>query len=484
MTTRPARLLALGLASALGGGAVLTVSAGAASAADAPAPAAPRPPLPPGVVARAGGREVALHDFRRVLVDRVRGELADARSGTSTVLQIVLEETVVRLEAERLGIVVTAQDYARRYDEIDRQTREKSRGEQSLADVMKAMGMPPDVFRTRVETMIRKDRIAAHPTWLGATLPKEENARLAQVEVVASELMRNAKVAREGLPKGVVARVGAVDITDERFGEELYRRLAETEVTRYLKEHCITLLLEAEGLAFTPEQVEAALVLERPVYEQMLADAIDPTHRSLSFDDFLLVRYGVPVTELKSSAYRRGLFALRMRLWASATDEDVVRKYQQGADREYGASVVGTVVTVAYVNPKQLTGREARRPRDEALALASDYARRGRGGEPAERLRQEIASLKSQAVRAQRRGLFNTHQNSDAVLFDAAMRLADGAWSDPIETLSEFHVVHREKARAAPTFEQIKPLVRHHWVDERARLWVEDVLRDKVQLAR
>jgi parvulin-like peptidyl-prolyl isomerase len=451
------------------------------------APPAPREPLPPGVVARVRGKDVLLRDFRRVLVERVRKDLADPRSGPSTVLQIVIEETVVRQEADRLGLSVSSDDYAARYRQLDQQTREKSRGEQSLADVIKAMGMPPEVFRTRVETMIRKDRIASHKSYLGDTLPKDENARLAQVDVVAGQLMQRAKLEREGLPAGVVARVNGADIGEERLGEELYLRLGESEVVRYLKEHCITLLLEAEGLTFTPEDVDAALKLERPVYEQMLEEAIDPNHRALSFDDFLLVRYGVPVAELKASAYRRGLFALRMKYWHKATDADVVKQYQGGADTEYGGSVVCTQFVFGFAGSKQVTAREARPSREEALRRAQELLRRARTGakpESADALRAEIERTKPPSQAAFRKGLFKSIRSSDLPVFEAALALADRTWSEPVETMSEFHVLYREYGRPAPSFEKIRPLVRHHWVDQKARSFVEDALRDDVQLAR
>lgn len=450
-------------------------------------PPAPRLPLPPGVVARVRGKDVLLRDFRRVLVERVRKDLADPRSGPSTVLQIVIEETVVRQEAERLGITVTSDDYAERYRQLDQQTREKSRGEQNLADVIKAMGMPPEVFRTRVETMIRKDRIAAHKAHLGDTLPKDENTRLAQVEVVAGILMKRAKIEREGLPAGVVARVNGADIGEERLGEELYLRLGESEVKRYLQEHCISLILEAEGLAFTPDDVDAALKLERPVYEQMLEEAIDPNHKALSFDDFLLVRYGVPVAELKASAYRRGLFALRMKFWYLATDADIAKQYAAGAATEYGGSVVCTQFIFGFASSKQVTGREARPPRDEALRRAQALLRRARTGtkpESADALRAEIERTKPASQAAFRKGIFNSAKSSDLPIFEAAMKMADKTWSEPIETMAEFHVLYREYGRPAPAFEKIRPLVRHHWVDQKTRSFIQDALHDDVQLAR
>jgi hypothetical protein len=456
----------------------------AAVAGDAPAaPRREKASLPPGIVARVRGQDVTLADFRRRLVEMVRPELDDPRSGPATVFNIVIEQMVVVQEAKRLGIVVTNEDYAREYDRIDRQVRAKSGGKQTFADVIREADSTPEVTRARLEEHLRKERIASHPSYLGATLPRDEGARIAQIEVVMGDLMRKAKVVKTGLPPGVMATVDGAPMTVEMLGEQLDLRLGEREVRRLLQEHCLTVLLDQEGLRFSEAQVDEALIFEKPLYERMLETAIDPQKRSLSFDDFLLLRYGAPVAELRSSPYRRGLFALRMRFWREVSEEDVVREFGRESQKKYGASIVVTDFQVSYELPSALVQTAPRRSHEEALRIARDISRRGHAGESAESLRKEIAAAKDRSITAERRAIFDG--SGDIKLFAAASKLSDRSWSEPIERYnSEYHVLFREAARPAPEFKKVRDVVHNDLVDVRAKAWLEKALREEVQMAR
>jgi hypothetical protein len=459
----------------------------------APAPPAlpPAPRLPDGVVARVGDRDLSVGEFRLILAKRARAEMSDQNSGPFTVLQILIQETVVRQEAERLGIRVTSDDYGRRYDEIDRQVRERSGGAQTLADVVKLQRLSPEEFRARLEDVIRKERIASHPTNLGEGLPKDERAKLAQIEVVIGQVIQRAKVERDDLPPGIAARVGGEPITDAQFGKALQMRLAESEVRRHLQEHCLTLLLEHEGLGSTPAQVDAALEEDRPLWERMRVDAIDPQRQAISFDDFLLLLYGTNREELRSNPYRRGLFALRQRKAAEITEDDVRAAWVRGKATEYGPSVVATEVLLSFKIPNAVVEKAPRRTREEALRLANDVLRRIRGGEPADAVLKEIREKKDPSFVVKRRAIMArendraaVERDNDRPLWDALATLQDGEWSAPIETLSEVHLVRRETLRPAPTYEEIKAVVRGRLVDEKAQSWLQDAMRDRVVLAR
>ena len=448
----------------------------------APAPAPKEVALPPGIAARVRSQDLTEAEFRRRLVAATKTEREDPRSGPAVVERLVLEETVVLAEAERLGIRVSAEDYGRRYDELDRLTRTKTLGQQGLADVMREMKTSPAEFRKRLEDQIRKERIASHPSYLGDTLPKEENARYAQVEVVVGDLLKKAKVEREGLPPGVVLRVNGRPITEERLGEELALRLSESEVRRHLREMCLSMLLDQEGLTFTAAQVDEALRLERPLWERMAEEAITPERKTLSFDAFLTYRYGASVEELKASAYRRGLFALRMRLWDALTDDEVRAEWVRGAQAQYGPSVVVTDFVVSFQIPKAVFETSQRRPRAEAQRLAADLVRRARAGERVDALRKEVVERKDRSFVAERRSV--VRRGNDLALFEAASAVADGAVTDPVETISEFHVLARETLRPAAPFEKVRDVVRHDLVDAKAQRWVQETLQTQVRTSR
>ncbi|MCC7139592.1 MAG: hypothetical protein IT460_14305 [Planctomycetes bacterium] len=480
--SKAAPVLALALAVTLGPSARAADPPPAPAAPPAPAPAPALPPLPPGIAARVRNQDLTEVEFRRRLVTATKADREDPRSGPAVVERLVVEETVVLAEAERLGIRVSAEDYGRRYDELDRLTRTKTLGQQGLSDVMREMKTSPEEFRKRLEDQIRKERIASHPSYLGDTLPKEENARYAQVEVVVGDLLKKAKVERSNLPPGVVLLVNGRPITEDRLGEELALRLSDSEVRRHLREMCLTMLLDQEGLAFTAAQVDEALRLERPLWERMSEEAITPERKTLSFDAFLTYRYGASVEELKASAYRRGLFALRMRFWNALTDDEVRAEWVRGAEAQYGTSVVVTDFVVSFQIPKAVFESSQRRPRAEASRLASDLVRRARAGERVDALRKEVAERKDRSFVAERRSL--VRRGNDLPLFEAASAVADGAVTDPVETISEFHVLARETLRPAPPFEKIRDVVRHDLVDAKAQHWVQDMLQTQVRTAR
>lgn len=436
-------------------------------------------------MAKVRGRLLTADEFRLALAERSKLELDEEKSGPNVVLTILVEEMVVEQEATRLGLRVTKEDFDRRYAELDGQVRDRSRGEQALADVIRIQKMSVADFRARLEDQIRKERIAAHPDHLGRSLPKDERERVAQIEIVIGQLMQRAAVVRQGLPAGTVATVNRQPITQAAFGAALETRLAETEVRRHLREICLTLLLDQEGLASTDAQVEQALELDRPLYDRMRSEALKPELRQLTFDAFLQLRYGAPVDELRKSPHRRGLFALRRRLHEQIHDADLLKAWETGARAEYGASFVVTEILMSFEIPKALVSQVKRRTREEALRLANDYLRRLRGGEPLDAVTKEIKKRNEggdKSILLERRLSFN--RGNDMRVFELASGLKDGQWGEVLETLSEVHVVLRESYRPAPAYEAIAPAVKLNLVDQRAQVWIEDHMRDEVQFAR
>ncbi len=447
------------------------------------APIAPKPPnLPPDVVARVRGRDLTRAEFEARLVARVLLELADPSSSATGVFQILIEEMVVMQEADRLGIRVTTEDYDRRYAQIDKQVRDQSGGERSLADVIGEQKLSGPEFRARLEDVIRKERIAGHPTYLGAALPKDEAARIAQVEVVIKQILKKAVVERTGLPAGVVARVNGVPMTVAAYGAALRSRLAESEIRRILQETCLTMLLDQEGLAFTPADVDQEIELDRPMFERMKLEAISSEKRDLSFEGFLQLRYAATPQELHDSAYRRGLFALRRRLRGEVTEDDVMKAWTAGLNDVYGPSIVVTDVLVSYQIEKAVVESVKRRSEDEARRVITDVARRLAAGEPLKTIEAEIKARGDRSMMVEHRAVIN--KGNDLLVYEAAMGLADGAWSQPVKVFSALHLVRREAYRPPPKFEEIKAVVKQHVVDQRAQLWLQDRMRDDVVIAR
>lgn len=468
-------------------GALVAFAAGPAHAGDGPAtpvaPIVPKPvDLPPGVVARVRGRDLTVAEFEARLVDRMKGELTDPQSSAMGVLQIVIEETVVAQEAARLGIRVTTEDYDRSYAEIDLQVRNRFGGEKTLATIIKEQGLAPEEFRRRVEEQIRKERIASDPAYLGNALPKDPNQRLAQVEVVIKQLIKKAAVELASLPVGVVAKVNGAPVTAATFGASLRSRLAESEVRRILNEVCITMLLDQEGLEFAQSQVDEELQFDRPLWQRMRAEALTPEKRELTFEGFLQIRYNSSIEELHTSAYRRGLFALRRKLRVAVTDDDVMKAWSQGSQGPYGASYVATDIMVSFQIPNAVMETVKRRTLEEARRIVADLSRRLSSGEPLASIEAEIKARGDRSMLVEHRAVVN--EGNDLPIFAVAATLKDGQWSQPLEQISEIHLVRRESFRPAPKLDDVRPVVRQHLVDQRAQLWLQDRMRDDVIIGR
>jgi len=60
------------------------------------------------------------------------------------------------------------------------------------------------------------------------------------------------------------------------------------------------------------------------------------------------------------------------------------------------------------------------------------------------------------------------------LLFEHAKEMEDGQLSRPFETLSEVHVMRREKFVPAPRYEDVVDLIRQGMAQRRTHVWLEE----------
>lgn len=444
-------------------------------------PAAPLPPLPPGVAARVRNRDLTVEDVRSYLVQRAKKDWDDPKTPSGVVMEVMIRTKAAQLEALRLGIVVTEADYQAAYAEIDARVRKTTNGATTLETLRQQQGTSLEQFRANLMHELTKERIAAHKEWMGDKLPVDEQSRLVQAEVVMGEVMKRTPVVRTGLPAGVVARVGTTDLTEADYGLALSIHLSPSDRRSALLEQCKRSLLEQEGLTMTPADVDRVLELDKPLWLRAREDATQPELRTLAFESYVQVKYGATVEDLRASPFHRALLALRDRVRRTVTEDDVLVAWGRGSTTEWGPVILVTDIAVSFQIPKALTGSVRRRTRDEALRIARDVARRLQAGEKGDAIVTEIDDRKERGVVAQPRRLLNF--GNDLLLFDAAERLTQGAWSDIVELASEFHILRRDGDRRPGTFEEMKPIVREKLVAERASDWMNKALAEEVRLA-
>ncbi|MHC4849937.1 MAG: hypothetical protein ACYTEG_16000, partial [Planctomycetota bacterium] len=137
------------------------------------------------------------------------------------------------------NISVTNQEIQAFLDKLDRQVRERSKGTMTLEDLMKSKEMTLDEFRRRARVSRLRERVARSiirerdKTW-----PPNKEASEDLVTVTIDELWQ--KEPKEfdlaKLDKGLLAKVGDIEINEYDYGRQLVRVLPITELSRALQD--------------------------------------------------------------------------------------------------------------------------------------------------------------------------------------------------------------------------------------------------------
>jgi hypothetical protein len=446
-----------------------------------PPPRPAPPPLPAGLVARVNGRDVTVADYEILLARRLRPEAsADPQSPAATILEVLIRETLLAQEASRLGIVVGSREVDAEYKRQDDQVRLKSNGASTLADLIQQADEDRAVFLANLRDFVLEERIARHPSHLGDKIPRDDNAKIAQINVVVGQLMQRAAVERTGLPPGVVARVNGVPIREEEYGKALALRLVRDRQRDLLWEHCATMLFQglttSQGVALTDADIERAIAVDRARFARIRALDVRPEMQSVTYEAWVQARNGNrPLEELKKDPFFRGRLAIGTYFRGRITDDEVRVAWTKSHESMYGPSAVVTHVQATFKAKNALTEPVKRRTRDDAMRLVKDYERRIRSGE-VEKVLKEIRALKDPSLTAEVRRV--RASGNLLQLYDAVATLRDGEWAPPFETISEWNLVRRDRFTPAPSFEEAKDDVREDLVTLKMQSWLDDQRRD------
>jgi hypothetical protein len=425
-------------------------------------------------------------------VQQAMQRLKSQRSGPRAILEELIEESMVEQECARLGLKVTQADVDRQWQEWDQRLRKNSNHEQTLLDVIKEQGMGVGEFRAKLAHILRKERIAEHPSNLGQTMPEDQNARLQQVGIVIGKLRTRTQVEYgvsiqehveaqppvppAALPKGVVAAVNGQPIAAADFGKEMLLRLPSEDVREMLDQECKTALMAQEGVRLADEEVREEIAhLERlwPLdreFQQQVA------WRTVTFTDRFEAEFKVGVDDVLHHRYYRGLFGLVRRMRATVTDEDVVKDYDEGKASRYGPHLIVTDIKIDFAQESGVFQGANLRSRRLALETAKDVVQTLARDVPFKKLVDDINAKRDRTFTANEVRLYDGDR--DRLLYDHASKLRDGDVSAPFETLAEVHVVRREESRPGRALEEIRPLIVERLARLRAREWLEKRVND------
>ena len=434
------------------------------------------------------GRHLTYEGFCLAAAQQALGEMKRQRSGARQVLEQLLEEAMVRQACQQLGIDVTVAEMQARWKEWDGQLRLKSNGQLTLRETIEKEGSTEREFIEQIYHMMRKERIAAHPKYLGKKMPANDTARLQQIGIVIATIRKSAVVRYgvetidtiqqgvkpEDIGPGVVAMVNDEKITMQTFGDALVVRLPGNQVREYLDRECKTALMSIERVGLSDEELDAEIAhLEElwPLERELQREEV---WRTVSFKDRFETQFSMTLEDVKKSRYSRGLLGLVRRMRAEITAADVQKEYETEKEGRYGPYILVWDVSIEFAQRDGFTtgGRTLK----EAHRLANDYARRLARGETFEKLAGEVNGRRDRTLQAKKIRLTKTNQ--DLVLHQQAARLLDNDVSTPFETLAEVHVMKREGQRPARTLGEVAPHVRELLARRRAREWIEEKVKE------
>jgi hypothetical protein len=397
---------------------------------------------------------------------------------------------MVKQEADRLGIVVTEADVKALYDQWDTKLRRDSNGERTLKETIREQNTTEREFIEQIWHLLRKERIAEHPQYLGKSLPKHEHTRLRQIGIVIGKVREKtdvkygiwivdhteARTRPDKLPAGVVATVNGTPITMLEWGRALVLRLPGHQVREYLDTECKTALMNAEGIRISDEDLDKELEhLEQlwPLERELQREEI---WRTVAFKDRVESQFNMSLEDIKKSRYTRGLLGLVVRMRADVTEAKVLEDFEKNKDGLYGSHLLVSDIQISFAQKEGLMAGTGVRTRREALEMAHRILRQHATGVPFEKIMADVNNRRDPTVRGRRIRLYKTQ--GDQLVYTEAARIQDGDVTTPFETLSEVHVMRREGVRPARTLEEVRPYVREVIARREARAWIDERVKD------
>lgn len=461
-------------------------------------PAKTYPPLPQNVVARVSGRDMTFDGLCTAAAQQKVHELTNAGSAEASTLRQLMEEYIVQQEAQRLGVDVTSAIIDQRFDENDRRLRERSGGTKNLRQVMREQGMAMDEMRLLLAHQLRQEAIARHPENLGDTLPENEAERLSQLKVVLDKVVRRTEKkyyvatgfdktpAVNGGNNKLIASVRVHPSMPEKFidkrafGRALVLRLSTGAVRGILDRECKTGLMAAAGVGLTDAQFDEEIALKTRIWEVERMLASQAAFSEVTYPMYIEAHFGIKIEQMKRQRYYRGFFGLLRRFRGDVTEKDIREEYEKGKESTWGPYILVSAISVEFRQEKARFAQRSLRHKKQAVKIVHDLTRQLAAGVPftdlVRTVNAEIKRRRDPSMRAGQRRLRST--DADFQLYKEALVMKDGQISRPIETLAHMHLLKRERAYPAPTYDQIRPVLRELLARKLARNWLEDQIKE------
>lgn len=420
--------------------------------------------LPPGVIARVYGRDISETD----LADRLVKRWATTDRGKHLLEQLV-DDTCVEIEARRRGVTVTDEDVAAYVKGVDETVRKQTGNARSIEDVYREQHSTPEEFAVIAHEYLKRQKMAAEE--LGGK-PGEEVTE-ARLKLWLSSLRRRMSVKFTSLPDGVFAAVGDTAIDRARFAKALKEGLPQEAVETAKLDLALEAatdhaLLEAK-IAVSDADVDADIARLRERF------AKDPRVKDtgLTFDDFLKQNRGTSEAELRTDHRYRASIGLERLLARNVPDAAITKHWEENRDA-YGERAL---VRQIYVAGQEDGGQFHMRTFKEAfeMALRAKAAvlesSGGLGGAPQagrKSLPDSVTAIAKQfeedAKKKTNAGEPVAWTRANLVGEDALAKSVFtgeiGTLLGPVKSRVGYHLLVVEERRPAPSFDEVKDNVR------------------------
>ncbi len=453
----------------------LALVAATALAVAAPAHAAEGDALPPGVVARVYGRDIRESE----LLDRILQTYRYTERGRAALNELV-DDFCVHAEAERRAVTVSEAEIDAYVRDWDERIKRQSGGQASIEDVYKEASSREEFLATAHEFLLRQKMARAD---LGS--PPGEDLSEARMKLWLTSVRKRAGVAYEGLPDGVVARIGTHEVLTADLARRLRAKLPVEMVAAAGNELVIAAAAEheaaAQGVTISDADVELALADLR----QRFAEEPQVRGTGVTFDQFLQQSRGFGEAELRADRVFRARIALRRMVERGVGDDDV-RSFWEAHREAYGerALVREIFVPASDSTPDAKTpdgfrlptfrqafdiALEAKAEVFEAAGLHLPEAQRPAGGlalaitrVAKRRVRDQEAQARAGEPVAWTRPMLQGQRALETAAFDGTLGQVQG----PVRGDAGYHLVLVEERRPAPSFDEVRARIRGDLVQD------------------
>ncbi len=398
-------------------------------------------------------------------------------------LEDYLKQRIITREAAKRNVTVTEAEVKAKIVSVDRRIRKETGGKWDLAKFSAEREVTMPEFTRRTRLLLLRERIARSifrekdGTW-----PRDKEVAEDAVNLTIDDLYQRApkEFDLNKLPKGVLAKIGGIEITEYDYGRQLINVLPNTEVARALNDLILAeevyRLLGTKGEPNAEDfeaEKRAYIERERNRILRMPGAPKDPQSVTKEMIKQVIAQRGMTPDKIFANPGFRAQARARGHFMRAVTKEELQAFYGKNPGKYGDRLRVRRIHVQARAQPVIIAGKKVRNLR-LGLARANALHLRLQGGEDFAKVA-KAASDDPDFIR-KHGGLVPLWLTSDAPSYEDTWKQADAlklnGISKPFFSPGRGYVIVKLlKRRRALSFEAQKRDIRRDAGEYEYRLW-------------